>query len=284
MGGTEMRIAVLSGKGGAGKTLVSVNLAAAAGRAVYVDCDVEEPNGHLFLKPEDVETTEITVQLPRFDGDKCTGCRKCVDFCRFNALAFIQDKPLLFPEVCHSCGGCAVLCPAQAVSEAPYTVGVVERGHSRDLTVLTGRMNPGNASGSPIIKALYRQLAEEKELTIMDCPPGSACLVMESIQDADYGVLVAEPTIFGAHNLAMVYELMQVFHKPFGVVLNKCTGGADPSEAFCQAHGIRILGRIPFEERLGRLNGNGEVAAWADEAYAQLFGELLQTILKEAAR
>lgn len=279
-----MRIAVLSGKGGAGKTLVSVNLAAAAGRAIYVDCDVEEPNGHLFLKPEEVETAEINVLLPQFDGAKCTGCRTCVDFCRFNALAFIQDKPLLFPEVCHSCGGCTVLCPAQAVKETPYPVGVVERGHARDLTVLTGRMNPGNASGSPIIKALYRELAGEEALTLMDCPPGSACLVMESIQEADYGVLVAEPTIFGAHNLAMVYELMLVFHKPFGVVLNKCTSGSNPSEAFCQAHGVPILGRIPFEERLGRLNGDGEVAAWVDEAYAKLFDELLQTILKEAAR
>ena len=279
-----MRLAVLSGKGGAGKTLVSVNLAAAAGRAVYVDCDVEEPNGHLFLKPESVETEDVSVLLPQFEAAKCTACRKCVDFCRFNALAFIQNKPLLFAEVCHSCGGCLALCPSGAVSEAAAPIGVVERGWAREIKVLTGRLNPGNASGSPIIKALYRQLADESALTILDCPPGSACLVMESIQDADYGVLVAEPTIFGAHNLAMVYELLQIFHKPFGVVLNKCGAGDNPSEAFCQAHGVPILGRIPYEQRLGRLNSDGEVAVWADAHYAELFGQLLDTILKEAGR
>ncbi len=279
-----MRIAVLSGKGGAGKTLVAVNLAAACGRAVYVDCDVEEPNGHLFLQPQAVETTAVSVLLPQFDSAKCTGCRTCVNFCRFNALAFIKEQPLLFPEVCHSCGGCLALCPEQAVSEKAAPIGVIERGQARELTVLTGRMNPGNASGSPIIKALYRELDKEDALTIMDCPPGSACLVMESIQDADYGVLVAEPTIFGAHNLAMVYELMQVFQKPFGVVLNKCGSGENPSELFCKEHDLTILGRIPYDERLGRLNGDGQVAVWSDEGYRQQFDELLGVILKEAAR
>ena len=181
------------------------------------------------------------------------------------------------------CGGCLALCPEQAVSEKAAPIGVIERGQARELTVLTGRMNPGNASGSPIIKALYRELDKEDALTIMDCPPGSACLVMESIQ-ADYGVLVAEPTIFGAHNLAMVYELMQVFQKPFGVVLNKCGSGENPSELFCKEHDLTILGRIPYDERLGRLNGDGQVAVWSDEGYRQQFDELLGVILKEAAR
>ena len=153
-----MRIAVLSGKGGAGKTLVAVNLAAALGQAVYVDCDVEEPNGHLFLRPVIETITPVTVRQPVFDHSRCNGCRACVDFCRFNALAFVGDGPLLFPEVCHACGGCALLCPQGAVSEQAYEVGVIEQGQSRGITVLTGRMHPGQASGVPIVRALWSLL------------------------------------------------------------------------------------------------------------------------------
>ncbi len=277
-----MKIAVLSGKGGTGKTLVSVNLAAAAKDAVYIDCDVEEPNGHLFFKPAGVETEKITIEMPYVDQEKCTGCRKCIDFCKFGAMAYIVDRLIIFNEVCHSCGGCVLVCPEKALTERTKKVGEIRTGMSEDVKVITGIMEMGEASGIPIIKGLLKDSRIDREDVFIDCPPGSACIVMESIKDADYCVLVAEPTIFGSHNLSMVYELVRLFEKPHGVVLNKCIGGEDPSERFCIDNGIRILGRIPFDNELGTLNSNARIAARENAKYRELFSGLLDTIRKEA--
>lgn len=277
------RIAVLSGKGGAGKTLVCVNLAAVAGRAVYIDCDVEEPNGRLFFKPAGVREEEIAVKLPAVDASLCTGCRRCVEFCKFHALAFVKEQPYVFGDVCHSCGGCALLCPAHAISEREKRIGAVQTGKSWGVTVRTGILDAGEASGIPIIKRLLDESAREDGLPVfIDCPPGSACIVMESIRDADYCVLVAEPTVFGAHNLSMVYELVKLFKKPCGVVLNKCIdGGENPSEAFCKAHGVPVVGSIPFDNTLGRLSAEGNIAAREKHEYAELFSGILQTVMRE---
>ena len=147
-----MRLAILSGKGGAGKTMLAVNLAATAGNAMYVDCDVEEPNGRLFLKPQDVTETSVNVRQPAFDADKCSGCRKCVDFCHFNALVYVRKKPIVFPDVCHACGGCSLVCPEHAVYEVFRQVGRVEQGTRGDITVVTGILNLGATSGVPVIR------------------------------------------------------------------------------------------------------------------------------------
>lgn len=276
-----MRIAVLSGKGGTGKTFVSVNLACAAEKAVYVDCDVEEPNGHLFLKPEITAKVPVTVMVPEVDMEKCIGCRKCVDFCKYNALALIKDKMLIFYEVCHSCGGCTILCPAKAIVEKERAIGIIEEGQSDNVTVLTGCLNTGEVSGVPIIKGLMNKLTQDDDIVI-DCPPGSACIVMESIREADYCVLVAEPTLFGVHNLSMVYDLVRLFNKPFGVVLNKCLPEENPSEQFCVEHQVKILAKIPYDEELGRINSQGHVAERENKRYQELFERLLQDIRKEA--
>ena len=275
---------MLSGKGGTGKTLVSVNLAAAANEAVYLDCDVEEPNGHLFWKPEISGEETVTVKIPEFDGNRCTGCRKCVEFCAFHALAFVGKKPILFDEVCHSCGGCALLCPAKAIRETEKAVGTVSSGRSEKVTVHTGRLNIGETSGIPVIRALLEKIPRGGSRPVfIDCPPGSSCAVMESIRDADFCVLVAEPTVFGAHNLAMVYELVTLFQKPCGAVLNKCLEKSkNPSEAFCTEHRIPILGRIPFDAELGTLNSEGKIAALESKRFRMLFSSLLDRIGKEA--
>lgn len=277
-----MRIAVLSGKGGTGKTLVSVNLAAAAQDAVYIDCDVEEPNGHLFFKPQHVQEEEITSKVPVVDDTYCNGCRKCVDFCRFNALAYTNDRLIVFDEICHSCGGCVMLCPEKALTEQDKVIGKVQRGMSGSLKIHTGILNTGEASGVPIIKNLLAGIKDIPHSTVViDCPPGSACIVMESIRDADYCLLVAEPTLFGVHNLAMVYDLVKLFDKPFGVVLNKCLEGENPAEVFCLERDIKILSRIPFSNDLGLLTSNAEIAVRKDEKYKEVFSSLLDVVIKE---
>ena len=277
----NMKIAVLSGKGGTGKTLVSVNLAATAKEAVYIDCDVEEPNGYLFFKPRDIESEKISVKIPYTDEKLCTGCRKCLDFCKFNALAFIGHKLLVFDEVCHSCGGCVLLCPEKALSERDKVIGEIKKGVSENVTVISGILNTGEASGIPIIKKLLHDRNEGEDYTFIDCPPGSACIVMESIKDADYCILVAEPTLFGVHNLNMVYELVKLFDKPLGVVLNKCLEGENPSEIYCAEKGIKILGRIPFDSELGTLSSNALILVKENEKYRKLFLSLLQAVTKE---
>ncbi|CUX15208.1 nucleotide-binding protein [Clostridium sp. C105KSO13] len=277
-----MRIAVLSGKGGTGKTLVSVNLAAAARDSVYIDCDVEEPNGLLFFKPENFREEEISIKIPDVDNILCNGCRQCVDFCKFNALAYIKDKLIVFDEVCHSCGGCVMLCPEKALTEKEKVIGRVQKGMSGGVNVNTGILNTGEASGIPIIKNLLDGIKDiSDDMFFIDCPPGSACIVMESIKDVDYCVLVAEPTLFGVHNLNMVYELVKRFGKQYGVVLNKCLEGENPAEKFCLEKNIKILGRIPFDNELGMLNSNAEIAVRENKKYKEIFLDLLDAVIRE---
>ena len=277
-----MRIAVLSGKGGTGKTLVAVNLAAAAKNATYVDCDVEEPNGHLFFKPEVNREEEITVKIPTVDNQLCMGCRTCIYFCRFNSLAYINEQLKIFDDVCHCCGGCVLLCPVEALSEIDKVIGKIQTGVKDHVTVNTGILDFGIESGVPIIKKLLNEYVPDgQNLTLIDCPPGSACIVMESIKDVDYCILVAEPTLFGVHNLNMVYELVNLFDKPHGVVLNKCLEGENPAEKFCIEKGIKILDRIPFEHELGAINSNARIAVRESEKYQTLFAGLLQKVTEE---
>lgn len=291
---TSMNIAVLSGKGGTGKTLLSVNMAATSKSATYIDCDVEEPNGYLFFKPEAIVEENVSVKIPEVNKELCSGCRKCVDFCKFNALAFIKKAPIVFGDICHSCGGCSLLCPENAITEKDKVIGKIEKGKSQGIDVYTGILNTGEVSGVPIIEKLLEEnrksssngevsnnIEGNEKLSIIDCPPGSACIVMESIKDADFCVLVAEPTAFGAHNLEMVYELVSLFGKPFGVVLNKCLDGENPSEEFCKEKGIKILGRVPFKKELGGLNSNAKIAARESERYNKLFKNILETVKGE---
>ncbi len=277
-----MKIAVLSGKGGTGKTLISVNLAAVTKKATYIDCDVEEANGHLFFKPEWVQKKDIAVKIPQVNQEACDGCRKCVDFCKFNALAFIKDELKIFEEICHFCGGCMLVCPTQALAEKDKVIGTIHKGISDNVTVFTGILNTGEPSGVPIINQLLsKENLKENDLTIIDCPPGSACVVMESIKDADYCLLVAEPTLFGVHNLNMVYRLVKLFNKPFGVVLNKSLKEDNPAEKFCLDNNIKILSKIPFDSELQTLNSNGEIVVKKLKKYQEIFISLLDAVLKE---
>jgi len=276
-----MKIAVLSGKGGTGKTLVSVNLASVAKESIYIDCDVEAPNGHLFFKPKNFVSESISIKIPILDEKLCSGCRKCVDFCKFNALAYIINKLIVFDDVCHSCGGCILFCPEKALSEKEKFIGKVYCGISENVTVITGILDTGESSGVPIIKKCINDFPAGREFTFIDCPPGSACIVMESIKDADYCILVAEPTLFGVHNLNMVYELVRLFNKPHSVVLNKCLEEENPAEKFCREKEIKILGKIPFDNELGTLNSNALISVRENPKYWDMFTAMLQIVAKE---
>ncbi len=297
-----MKIACLSGKGGAGKTLTAVNLAAVAAYmsfpagagspaeetqsietetkepappVVYIDCDVEEPNGHLFLKPEDIRESVVATMLPEFDPETCTGCRKCVDFCHFHALIQIRRTPIVFSEVCHSCGGCSLVCPEGAVREVPKTVGTLQTGRCGAIRVVTGNLQPGEPSGIPVIREALKQA---EGVTIIDCPPGSACSVMESASDADYCILVAEPTAFGFHNFRMVHELVTLLGRTCGVIINKQDEPYEPLEAFCRENNVPVLARIPYDPELAALIAEGKVVSRERPEMRRLFTDILTGI------
>ncbi|NLX75497.1 MAG: 4Fe-4S binding protein [Synergistaceae bacterium] len=278
------KIAILSGKGGAGKTLLAVNLAAVAENAYYCDCDVEEPNGHLFFKPEWELEEDVFVKIPVVDQSICDGCRKCVEFCRFNALAYVNGSLKIFEDICHSCGGCLLVCPLKALTEKDKQVGKVFVGNSEGVRVVSGMVNVGQASGSTIIKeVLYQSKDSTNTPTFIDCPPGSACNVMESISNADFCLMVLEPTIFGRHNFEMVYELVQLFNKPSAVIINKSVGGYNPLEDLGDKKGLKILGKIPYDTELSKLSSNAEIAVRENPKYKQFFSSLLEKIYREAS-
>jgi MinD superfamily P-loop ATPase len=266
-----MQIAVLSGKGGTGKTFVSTNLAAVIENSTYLDCDVEEPDGRLLLHPVSIQTEKVTKPMPQVNADKCIGCRACVDICRFGALAFLGGKPMVFPEVCHSCGGCTLVCPTKAMEAHPHEIGTIETGTSGNMEVVTGILSIGEASAVPLISAV---LKKAKGNTIIDCPPGSACSVMESIKGSDYCVMVAEPTIFGLHNLNMVYTLVKLFHKPYGIVINKCEDDYNLIDDFCKKEHIEVLLRIPFDKQTAQDTARGKLAVRQNTAIKQSFMSL----------
>lgn len=274
-----MKIAVLSGKGGTGKTFVSVNLAVVAEEASYIDCDVEEPNGGLFLKPQGAISQEVFTWIPAFDAECCTGCRKCVDFCRFNALVFVKEKPMVFSEVCHSCGGCALVCPSGAVYEENRKIGMISVGKHENVRVVTGEMSMGEVSAVPVIQAAL-DVGMQGENIIIDCPPGSGCSVMECVIKSDYCVLVVEPTAFGFHNFKMVYELVHLLGKSCGIVINKGDTPYVPLENFCKEQSIDILMRVPFREDLAEIGANGEIAAEKDMEIRDAFTALLGAVKK----
>ncbi|MFA6731419.1 MAG: ATP-binding protein [Sphaerochaeta sp.] len=280
--GTDLTVAVLSGKGGTGKTLLSVNLAAVAQKATYIDCDVEEPNGHLFFKPTILSEHVVSIPKPVVDQSLCDGCRICTEACAFNALALIGKELLIFNEVCHSCGLCTTLCPRKALTEVAQPLGVIRRGNHGTVTFEDGILDIGQSEAVPLIKALLRE--SHKDLVVIDSPPGSGCLVTEAISGADFCLLVAEPTRFGAHNLAMVHELVQILGKPCAVLLNKTVEGTEnPSEEYARSHGLSIMGSLPYDRTLATLTSEGLIASEQSEDYHFFFSGLLDSIRKEAA-
>jgi len=277
-----MKIAIASGKGGTGKTTVAVNLAISAGNAQLLDADVEEPNANLFLHTKFSEEKKVTVSVPEINEKQCTYCGKCSKFCAYNALAVVPNKVLVFADLCHSCKGCELVCPEDAVGWRKREVGMLRRGEQNGISVVEGDLNLGESQAIPVIKAVKQEINLEKTV-IIDAPPGTSCPVMEAIEDSDFVILVTEPTPFGLHDLKLAVDVTRRMKLPFGVVINRYGVGDKRVELYCQQEEIPVLLKIPHETRIASLYSDGEPFVNHVPALKQNFQELLTRIKQEVS-
>jgi MinD superfamily P-loop ATPase len=258
--GNRMQIAIASGKGGTGKTTIATNLAcsiARMGKTVqYLDCDVEEPNGHIFLKPNIEETQNVTIGVPEVDTKKCDGCGKCGQLCQYSAIICLKDKPLVFEQLCHSCGGCMAICPQEAIKEKQRRIGTTEMGRADGIYYAAGKLDIGAIQSPALIKHV-KQRAIDGGTVIIDVPPGTSCPVIEAVRGADYVLLVTEPTPFGLNDLELAVETVRELKLPFGVVINRCDIGDDRVVCYCQQQGIEILLEIPNDRLIAEAYSKG---------------------------
>jgi len=277
-----MRIAIASGKGGTGKTTVAVNLAvvlADSGLAVqYLDCDVEEPNGHIFLKPEITSTQTVGIPIPVVDAEKCTGCRKCAEVCQYHAIAVLK-KALVFPELCHGCGGCALVCPAGAIREENRPIGVVETGQADGVAFVQGRLNVGEPMAPPLIRAVQKRTIADG-VAIFDAPPGTSCPVVTTARDADFVLLVTEPTPFGLNDLRLAVEMIRQLGVRYGVVINRADSGDGRVRDFCLAENIPVLLEIPDDRRVAEAYSRGQMTVRVLPEWHELLLKLWHRIEK----
>ncbi len=276
-----VNIAVASGKGGTGKTIVATHLvrsAEAAGKtAAYLDCDVEAPNGHVFLRPEIAERRLCEVPVPEVDDARCTRCGACGQACRFSAIVCLPDRVLTFPTLCHACGGCALVCPGHAIRETTRTTGTIETGRSGGVRFVRGVLNVGEAMSRPLIRAV-RRAAPDAEVVVIDAPPGTSCPVIESVRGSDYVVLVTEPTPFGLHDLKLALGMVRALGLPAGVVINRAGLGDGRARQLCRAEGAEVLAEIPNDRRVAEAYSRGELAGRRVGGYQQRIDRLLERI------
>lgn len=280
-------IAIASGKGGTGKTTVAVNLAVTAQRmgrsAVLLDCDVEEPNAGIFMQPEFSRKTTASVPVPVVDQQRCLGesCKKCVDLCRFKCLIYMGDELMVFPELCHGCGLCSLACPTDAISESTREVGTVELGQARGVHFGQGVLRIGEAMSPPLIKQAKEAAGRawpQADLVLVDSPPGASCPVVESVHDADFVLLVAEPTPFGLSDLTIAVKLLRKLQLPFAAAINRDGMGDDATRRFLEDEGVELLAAFPDDRRAAELYAEGKLLVDGPDVFAKGYADLLQKI------
>lgn len=283
-----MIISIASGKGGTGKTTVSTNLAMSVGTGVQLfDCDVEEPNVHLFLHPAIHKREPVNAPVPRIDLEKCTFCKKCMTICRFGALAVLKKNVLVFDNLCHSCGGCFEICPENAVHEKERSIGDIEHGTAGGISFIHGRLSIGSVMVPPIIKKV-RSYTDPDLVTIIDAPPGTSCPVIAAMKKADFILLVTEPTPFGLHDLKLAVETVKILKIPCGLVINRAGMGNDEVNQYAQKENIPVLMEIPFDREIAQIYSRGEMIIDKlpeyKEKFLELFKKIVQIIEKREVR
>jgi len=279
---SRMIISVASGKGGTGKTLVATSLALSLkgkGKVQLLDCDVEEPNAHIFLRSTTNQSQPVFLPIPKVDETKCTYCGKCAEVCAYNAIAVIKQKVLVFPELCHGCGACSYLCPESAITEEGREIGVVETGSLGNIEFIQGRLAIGEPMAPPIIREVKRHIDSTKEV-IIDVPPGTSCPVVEAVKDSDFCLLVTEPTPFGLSDLSLAVEVTRKLGIPSGVVINRVGVGDSKVEQYCHEQGIPILLKIPLDRKIATLYSKGISLIEGMPRWRKAFLRLFQDIKK----
>ncbi len=280
-----MIISVASGKGGTGKTTVAVNLALSLQNVQLLDCDVEEPNAHLFLNPTISIKKVATIPIPQVDESLCDYCGKCREVCAYNAIAvFPGDENrkgsgvLIFPHLCHGCGGCTLLCPQNAIHEVDKEIGVIEAGTCGDMHFVHGKLHIGEIMSPPLIRQV-KQYIYQSRTVIIDAPPGTSCPVIGSVKGSDFCILVTEPTPFGLHDLVLAVEVLEKMKIPFGVVINRSDIGDEGVDSFCRSKNIPILMHIPFDKEIAFLYSNGIPFVTEKKEYLQKFADMFGAII-----
>jgi len=279
-----MSISVASGKGGTGKTTIAANLALSIdGGVQFLDCDAEEPNAHIFLKPSIKNIDKSFIPVPKMDEDKCTYCGRCKEVCAYNAIAVIpgsdgnKGSVLLFPHLCHGCGACAYFCPEKAIEEVEKEIGVVEIGTVGSMQFVHGRLNIGEAMAPPLIRHIKSQINPTRKV-IIDAPPGTSCPVVESLKESDFCILVTEPTPFGLNDLTLAVQVVRKLNIPFGVVINRSDLGDDKTDNYCRDEEIQVLLRIPFDKGIAEAYSKGIPIVEAFPGYKKEFQKLFKKI------
>ena len=280
-----MRIAIASGKGGTGKTTVAVNLSTYiskyAGTTHYIDCDVEEPNGHLFLHPEINKTEPVAISVPDIATEKCTACGECVRFCRYNALIRLGKKVMIFPELCHGCGGCMLVCSEMAIRTADREIGTVRSGAALHIKFTDGYLSVGEAMSPPVIRSVLERIQTE-HVTIIDAPPGTSCPVIAAVRNVDYVILVTEPTPFGLNDLSLALDMIRELGVPHGVVVNRAEKDNHDAEEFCRRKNVTLIADIPESREIASLYSRGEIligkVAGIDEIFAEIWKHVRRSI------
>lgn len=275
-----MILSIASGKGGTGKTTVAASLAFVTENSVYLDCDVEEPNGHIFLNPNYLSETPSQKNLPVIDTSKCTMCNKCVEVCEFNALLNLKTEIMLIPELCHSCGACSYFCPENIISEREETVGYVREGFSsiKDIRFIDGILNVGQQTPVSLIKDVKKRVKRDK-INFIDAPPGTSCSMVEAIRESHFCILVTEPTPFGLHDLKLAVDVLRILGIPFGVVINKYDKLFNEMDRYLEKEKIFLIGKIPFQKEIAGNYSKGKLPVMISDEMRELFQNLSERIL-----